>query len=146
MPEEFQLGSPYQLCYKDERAGQGWNKRLASSELQSSKNKIYQKHTDTRLAVAKGPTDKCTYSPHGLCHLAEATVKQNAHRHPSTRLRLFSKCCFSAFLWCPSSQTGNRFPAEIQSMGCGEPKPFSFLVTQGTSWLPGDKSGGGRNK
>lgn len=151
MPEKFPLGSPYQLCYKGERAGQGQNKRLVSTELQSSKNQIYQKHTNAGLAVPKGPTDKCTYSPHGLCHPAEATV-----RHSNTRLHLFSECCCSGLLWCPSNhqlfklQTDNPFPAGIQSMGCGEPTPFSFLVTQGTSWLSGDKSyfksGRGRNK
>lgn len=106
-------------------------------QLQSSKNKSYQKHAHAELVVPKGPIDEHIYSPHGLCHLAEATVKQNAHRHPSTRLCLFSKCCFSGLVWSPvklpAVQTSNPFSARIQSMGCGEPRPLSFLAMQSTS-------------
>lgn len=53
MPEEFPLGSPYQLCYRGKRTSQVWNKRLVPSELQSRNKTIYQKHTHAGLAVPK---------------------------------------------------------------------------------------------
>lgn len=96
-PGVFSLASPDRLCYQGERAGQGWNKRLrlVPSELQQSKDNIYQKHTQAVLAVPKGSIDKCTHGPRGLCDLPGATLKQNTHRHQGMRLCLFRECCHS---------------------------------------------------
>lgn len=136
-PGVLPSASPAQMCSRGERAGQGWNKRLKliPSQLQWSKDNIYQEHTQAVLAVPKGSIDKWTHSLRALRDLPGAGVKQNAPKQTPEYEAVFVQwMCHSAWLWCPSCpqlfklQTSSALPAGIQSTGCGKPRPSSLKV------------------